>query len=100
MRPLRAEEPPTLIGIPKADVAASRGCAGRCAYCGVSALERDLANERTLLGLDARYPRGSIQRPVGDLAEEVAALYHDRSVRVVRLVDDNLLGPDPRTPLE
>jgi len=97
LRPLRAEEPPTLIGIPKADVAASRGCAGRCAYCGVSALERDLANERTLLGLDARYPRGSIQRPVGDLAEEVAALYHDRSVRVVRLVDDNLLGPDPRT---
>jgi hypothetical protein len=49
-----------------------------------------------LLGLDAGYPRGSIQRPVDDLADEVAALYHDRSVRVVRLVDDNLLGPDPR----
>ena len=97
LRPLRAAESPTLIGIPKADVAASRGCAGRCAYCGVSALERDLDNERRLLGLDASTPRGRIQRPVDDLAEEVAALYHVRSVRVVRLVDDNLLGPDPRT---
>ena len=95
--PLRAEEPPTLIGIPKADVAASRGCAGRCAYCGVSALERDLDNECRLLGLDASTPRGRIQRPVDDLADEVAGLYHDRSVRVVRLVDDNLLGPDPRS---
>jgi hypothetical protein len=97
LRPLRAEEPTTLIGIPKAEVAASRGCAGHCAYCGVSALERDLDNERRLLGLDASTPRGRIQRPVDDLADEVAALYHDRSVRVVRLVDDNLLGPDPRS---
>ena len=96
LRPLRAHEPPTLIGIPKADIAASRGCAGRCAYCGVSALERDLDDERKLLGLDAGSRRGRIQRPVDDLADEVAALYHDRSVRVVQLVDDNLLGPDPR----
>jgi methylmalonyl-CoA mutase cobalamin-binding subunit len=96
LRPLRAEQAPTLIGIPKADVAASRGCAGRCAYCGVSALERDLDNERQLLGLPASTPRGSIHRPVDDLADEVALLYHDRSVRVVQVVDDNVLGPDPR----
>jgi hypothetical protein len=96
LRPLRAEAPPTLLGIPKADVAASRGCAGRCAYCGVSALERDLESERQLLGLPADYSRGSIHRPVDDLADEVAALYHDRSVRVVQVVDDNVLGPDPR----
>jgi methylmalonyl-CoA mutase cobalamin-binding subunit len=96
LQPLRAEAPPRLIGIPKAEVAASRGCAGRCAYCGVSALERDLANERRRLGLGRGHPRGSIQRPVDDLADEVAALYHERSVRVVQLVDDNLLGPDPR----
>jgi radical SAM superfamily enzyme YgiQ (UPF0313 family) len=94
--PLRSEMPPTLLGIPKADVAASRGCAGHCAYCGVSALEHDLANERRLLGLDSGHPRGSIHRPVGDLADEVAALYHDRSVRVVHFVDDNLLGSEPR----
>lgn len=99
LRPLRAEEPTTLLGIPKADVAASRGCAGGCAYCGVSALERDLANERQLLGLDAGNPRGRIRRTVDDLADEVAALYHGRSVRVVRLVDDNWLGPDPRAAL-
>ena len=96
LRPLRAEAPPTLIGIPKADVAASRGCAGRCAYCGVSALERELDHERQLLGLPASAQRGSIHRPVDDLADEVAALYHDRSVRVVQVVDDNVLGPDPR----
>ena len=94
--PLRAEAPPTLIGIPKADVAASRGCAGGCAYCGVSALERELDHERRLLGLDQGAARGSIHRPIDDLADEVAALYHDRGVRVVQVVDDNLLGPDAR----
>ena len=93
--PLRAAEPPTLLGIPKAAVAASRGCAGRCAYCGIAALEQDLARERGLLGLGAG-PRGAILRPVDDLADEVAALYHERAVRVIQLVDDNLLGPDPR----
>jgi radical SAM superfamily enzyme YgiQ (UPF0313 family) len=96
LRPLRAEARPTLIGIPKADVAASRGCAGGCAYCGVSALERELDHERRLLGLEPGAARGSIHRPIDDLADEVAALYHDRSVRVVQVVDDNLLGPDPR----
>jgi hypothetical protein len=96
LRPLRAETLPTLLGIPKADVAASRGCAGGCAYCGVSALERDLDNERRLLGLGQGVGRGSIHRPVDDLADEVAALYHDRGVRVVQVVDDNLLGSDPR----
>lgn len=94
--PLRAETRPTLLGIPKADIAASRGCAGGCAYCGVAALEHDLANERRLLGMAFGHPRGSINRPVEDLADEVAALYHDRSVRVAYLVDDNPLGADPR----
>jgi hypothetical protein len=93
--PLRAAEPPTLLGIPKAAVAASRGCAGRCAYCGIAALESDLAKERGLLGLGSG-PRGAIQRPVDDLADEVGALYHERAVRVFQLVDDNLLGSDPR----
>lgn len=100
LRPLRAEALPTLIGIPKAGVAASRGCAGGCAYCGVSALERELDNERRLLGLDQGSPRGSIHRPIDDLADEVAALYQDRRVRVVQVVDDNLLGSDPRAARE
>ncbi len=95
LRPLRSAVPTTLLGLPKAAIAASRGCAGRCVYCGVSALERDLASERQLLGLGAG-ARGPVQRPMDDLADEVAALYHERAVRVVQLVDDNLLGPDPR----
>jgi radical SAM superfamily enzyme YgiQ (UPF0313 family) len=94
--PLRADEPPTLLGIAKADVAASRGCAGRCTYCGVSALERELDHERRLLGLAAGHGHGQIHRPIDDLADEVAALYHDRSVRIVQLVDDNVLGADAR----
>lgn len=84
--PLRTVEPPTLIGIPKADIAASRGCAGHCAYCGVSALARELAHEHRLLGLDPAHARGSLRRPIDDLADEVAALYHERGVRVVQLV--------------
>lgn len=94
--PLRADEAPTLLGIVKADVAASRGCAGRCAYCGVAALERDLCNERQLLGLPAGHAPGRIERPIDDLADELAALYHERTVRIVQLVDDNVLGPDAR----
>jgi anaerobic magnesium-protoporphyrin IX monomethyl ester cyclase len=94
--PLRAPQPPTLLGIPKADVAASRGCSGACAYCGVSALERELSHERRLLGLSAVHTHGRILRPMDDLANEVAALYHERSVRIVQLVDDNLLGSDAR----
>ena len=95
LRPLRAAQRPRVLGIPSADVSASRGCAGRCAYCGVAALQRDLEIERSLPG-----PRGTsrhlgIQRRLpDDVAEEVAELRRQHGVRVVRFVDDNLLGSD------
>lgn len=95
LRPLRPDEMPTVIGIPRAEIAASRGCAGQCAYCGVSALQRDLAAEHGKLGLTHAHQRGNIRRPVDDVADEVAELYHDRGVRIGHFVDDNLLGPDP-----
>jgi radical SAM superfamily enzyme YgiQ (UPF0313 family) len=94
LRPLRKAELPTVIGIPKADIAASRGCAGQCAYCGVSALQRDLRAEHRRLRLPLPELRSNIRRNVDDIAEEVADLYHRRGVRVGHFVDDNLLGPD------
>ena len=95
LRPMRAEDLPTVIGIPKAEIAASRGCAGQCAYCGVSALARDLASERQRLGLPGSHVRGNLRRSIDDVADEVADLYHQRGVRIGHFVDDNLLGPDP-----
>lgn len=99
LRPLRPDEMPTVIGIPRAEIAASRGCAGQCSYCGVSALQRDLAAEHGKLGLTHAHQRGNIRRPVDDVADEVAELYHDRGVRIGHFVDDNLLGPDPKLAL-
>lgn len=100
LRPLRPIEQPTIIGIPKAEIAASRGCAGQCAYCGVSALQRDLAFERQRLGLKNPHVRGNIRRSADDVADEVADLYHQRGVRIGHFVDDNLLGPDPHAAQE
>ena len=95
LRPLRPAKMPAIIGIPRAEIAASRGCAGQCTYCGVSALQRDLVSEHRKLGLPHAHSRGNIRRPVDDVADEVAELYHDRGVRIGHFVDDNLLGPDP-----
>jgi hypothetical protein len=95
LRPLRPAQMPAIIGIPRAEIAASRGCAGQCTYCGVSALQRDLVSEHRKLGLPHAHSRGNIRRPVDDVADEVAELYHDRGVRIGHFVDDNLLGPDP-----
>jgi radical SAM superfamily enzyme YgiQ (UPF0313 family) len=92
--PLRKGEMPTVIGIPKADLAASRGCAGQCAYCGVSALQRDLRAEHCRLRPPLPELRSNIRRSVDDIAAEVADLYHRRGVRIGHFVDDNLLGPD------
>ena len=99
LRPLRPVEPPTVMGIPKAELAASRGCAGNCAYCGVSALQHDLEAESERLGSARAHVHGSIRRSTDDIADEVAELYHRHGVRIGHLVDDNLLGPDPRAAL-
>ena len=95
LRPLRAAERPRMLGIPSADVSASRGCTGRCAYCGVAALQRDLEAEKSLPGPARTGPHlGILRRPPDDVADEVAELYHQHGVRVIRFVDDNLLGSD------
>jgi hypothetical protein len=95
LRPLRPDEQPTVLGLAKAELLASRGCAGSCAYCGVSALQRELACEQRRLGSSQPFVHGSIRRDIDDVADEVADLYHRRAVRIGHFVDDNLFGPDP-----
>jgi len=95
--PLRSPQRPHVLGLACADVAASRGCAGRCTYCGVAALERDARAELAQISCPAeemQLGRGARQRSADDVAAEVAELQRHHAVRVVRLVDDNLLGAD------
>jgi radical SAM superfamily enzyme YgiQ (UPF0313 family) len=99
LRPLRPTEQPAVMGLPKAELTASRGCAGQCAYCGVSALWRDLACEQRRLGQSRPSVHGSIRRSIDEVADEIADLYHLRSVRIGHFVDDNLFGPDPAAAL-
>ena len=96
-RPLRSPERPRVLGLACAEVAASRGCAGRCTYCGVAALERDARAELAQVSCpaeEARLGLGARRRSADDVAAEVAELQRHHAVRVVRLVDDNLLGAD------
>lgn len=99
-RPLRARRRARIVGLACADVAASRGCAGTCAYCGVAALERDARAESTRSGIAAHPTFGARRRSANDVAAEVAELGREHDVRIVRLVDDNLLGSDPAGALQ
>ena len=96
-RPVRSPQRPHVLGLACADVAASRGCAGRCSYCGVAALERDARAELAQISCpieEMQLGRGARRRSADDVAAEVAELQRHHAVRVVRLVDDNLLGAD------
>jgi Radical SAM superfamily/B12 binding domain len=93
--PLR-EELSTVAGHPVACVIASRGCPGRCAYCGPAALQQHEAAEALRAGLT----RGQIleagiatgrHRSTDDLCDELAELWHDRGVRYVSFADEHML---------
>jgi anaerobic magnesium-protoporphyrin IX monomethyl ester cyclase len=99
-RPLRGGRRARIVGLACADVAASRGCTGTCAYCGVAALERDARSEGARWGIAAHPTFGARRRSASDVAAEVAALGREHDVRIVRLVDDNLLGSDPASALQ
>jgi hypothetical protein len=76
---------------------ASRGCPGRCPYCGPAALQREALGEGVRAGLDrAALARagvgGTRRRSPEDVADEVAELFHDRGVLLFHLLDDNLLS--------
>jgi hypothetical protein len=78
-------ELPVHLGFAAADLVASRGCAAHCGYCCVAGLS-DLA---------AAHGSRAEQRTVAEIGDEIAALFHERGVRVFNFMDDNLLPMAP-----
>ena len=96
-RPLHADPLPRVIGLPTARLAASRGCPGRCPYCGPAALQREAVAEGKKAGLSRKALSevgvgATRYRHATDVAEEVAELYHQRGARFFQVVDENLLS--------
>lgn len=96
-RPMHADPLPQLLGVGTARLSASRGCPGRCPYCGPAALQREAIKEAREAGLSRDEWLGAgvgktRYRHYVDLAEEVADLYHHRGARFFQLVDENVLS--------
>lgn len=82
------------LGFAAADVVISGGCAAHCAYCCIPAASDLAAAEARRAGRDpaaARHHR-LLPETIGD---RLAALHRTRGVRVVQLMDDDLLPRDP-----
>ena len=97
LHPLHPDPLPQLIGVPMARIVASRGCPGRCRYCGPAALQRGALEEAARAGLDAAtIARAGVgatrRREPEDVAQEVAELFHQRGARFFHVLDDNLLS--------
>jgi radical SAM superfamily enzyme YgiQ (UPF0313 family) len=93
--PLR-DELPVLESELVANIATSRGCRGRCGYCGPAALMNAEVAEGLARGHHRRHlvrcgVGGIRRRDVDDLCDEMAHLYHDRGVRYFNLVDEHPL---------
>ena len=94
-----ARAQPTILGHAAAHVLATRGCLGRCSYCGPAALQKQEWSEGRRAGLTSKRLRlagvgGVSRRPIADLCEELATLYHERAVRYFYFVDEHLLPHD------
>lgn len=71
----------TLAGVPTSYMMGSRGCYGSCAYCCITTLHQLAPGKRFR------------QRNVEGIADEMAALYHERGTRQFIFHDDNFLVP-------
>ena len=97
LHPKRKKKLTKLLGVPSARLLASRGCPGRCPYCGPAALQREAVEEGVRAGIDrnslVQQGIGSIRRrQPADVADEVAWLYRRKAARMFLLLDDNLLS--------
>lgn len=70
-----------LAGVPTSYMMGSRGCYGSCAYCCITTLHH--------LAPGKRFRQRNVER----IADEMAALYHDRGTRQFVFHDDNFLVP-------
>lgn len=80
-RPDRSGPARLLCGVPTAYLMGSRGCVSDCDYCCITTLHRMATGPRFR------------QRSPGDVADEMAELYHRRGVRQFVFHDDNFLVP-------
>jgi len=71
----------SIAGVPTSYLMGSRGCYGSCAYCCITTLHRMAPGRRFR------------QRSAEQIADEMAALYHERGVRQFVFHDDNFLVP-------
>jgi len=91
---------PEILGYSIAHISATRGCRGRCAYCGPAALQ---ALERAEGKRSGACPAAMIKNSIGgvrrrspeNIAAEMATLWKDHSVRYFCFVDEQLLPAQP-----
>jgi radical SAM superfamily enzyme YgiQ (UPF0313 family) len=93
------DELPEILGHRAAHLSASRGCAGRCGYCGPAALQTQERAEGERAGvrrvaLTAAGVGGVRRRALDGVCAEMASLYHERGVRYFYFVDEHLLPYD------
>jgi radical SAM superfamily enzyme YgiQ (UPF0313 family) len=87
---------PQILGHPMAHITASRGCQGRCSYCGPAAILSQERREGRALGaprerLNAAGVGGVKRRKVEALCDEMAGLWHEKAVRYFYFVDEHML---------
>jgi hypothetical protein len=95
LRPAR-DELPGMLGHRAAHVSATRGCLGRCLYCGPAAIQSLERSEGQRAGvptgeLDRCGVGGVRRRELDDVCDEMAELWHERDVRYFYFVDEHLL---------
>lgn len=87
--PVRNDRPQVRLGENFATLVASRGCwHSACAYCCIGAFHAKKKGPRHAL------------RSVGNIAQEIAWLYHKQGVRLFQFHDDNFLGAKERDTIE
>lgn len=89
-------ELPEVVGYPMAHILATRGCRGRCTYCGPASWQAQEVAEGRRAGVHVTRLRlagvGSVRRrPVDDICDEMATLHRERGVRYWYFVDEHLL---------
>ncbi|MCC6524332.1 MAG: radical SAM protein [Polyangiaceae bacterium] len=87
---------PEILGHPAVHIAASRGCRGRCQYCGPAALHTLERREGVRAGVAAavlsEHGVGGVRRrELEAVCDEMAELWHGRGVRYFYFVDEHLL---------
>ncbi len=88
-----------LLGHTAVHMSGSRGCWGRCQYCGPAALHTLERKDGRQLGttvseLNRAGVGGLRRRDLGDVCHEMAQLWHERGARYFYFVDEHLLPYD------